>query len=69
MKYLKMIYQKDLFHTLLLKKKIQNSRVKLRNPVCNKKIYLYSKYIKSKINLQIQNMILRLFCLVYDVNK
>ncbi len=55
------VYYQNLFHTQELQKKDHDKRVKSRSYTPGKKVWLNSKYIKTKRNKKLENKFFKLF--------
>ena len=66
---LMVMYRKNLYHTQKLLKQAYNKRVKPRSYVLSKKVWLNSKFIKTKQNRKLEAMSFGLFQVPHLVKK
>ena len=63
------ICKKNIYHTQKLQKRAYNINVKPKNNVSSNKIWLNSKYIKTKQNKKLKVKVFRLFEVLHQVGK
>ena len=63
------IYQQNLHYTQEFQKPANNKEVKQQSYVLGNKVWLSSKYLKTKRNYKLEAKFLSLFQVLYPVNK
>ena len=63
------VCQENLYYVLNLQKQAHNKRVKPRSYISNDKVWLNSKYIKTKWNQKLEAKFFELFRILYSVRK
>ena len=69
LKELMIVYQKNLHYTQKLRKQVYNKGVKPKNYAPNNKVWLNSKYIKTKQNRKLKAKFFRSFWALHPVSK
>ena len=69
LKELMIVYCKDLYHVQELQKQAYDKRVKPRSYIPSKKVWLNSKYIKTKRNQKLKAKFFGLFQVLYPIEK